>query len=303
MQEKAAWIAVDWGTSNLRLWAIDGTGAVIATRTGSEGMSRLSPEGFEPMLLDKAADLLADDSRTEVIVCGMAGARGGWREAPYRPVPCRPAGQEAVTVPTTDTRLAVQILPGLSQAAPPDVMRGEETQIAGFLAGFPDFDGTLCLPGTHTKWVRVSAGEVVGFRTFMTGEIFGLLSGQSVLRHSLTGDGLEPEAFLEAVSDALSKPENTAAALFSIRAGSLLTGLSPQAARARLSGLLIGMELAAARPWWLGTRLALIGADTLTGLYHDALAAQGLEAETHSGDRLVLAGLSAARTALKGPGR
>ena len=54
-------------------------------------------------------------------------------------------------------------------------MRGEETQIAGFLSENPAFEGVLCLPGTHTKWVRIDAGEIVHFRTFMTGELFGLL--------------------------------------------------------------------------------------------------------------------------------
>jgi 2-dehydro-3-deoxygalactonokinase len=93
---------------------------------------------------------------------------------------------------TKDPRLRVSILPGLKQAVPPDVMRGEETQIAGFLAAAPGFDGVLCLPGTHAKWVQISAEEVVSFRTFMTGELFDLLSTQSVLRHSIAGEGRTP---------------------------------------------------------------------------------------------------------------
>ena len=51
-------------------------------------------------------------------------------------------------------------------------MRGEETQIAGFLALNPGWDGVICLPGTHSKWAHVSAGEVVSFQTFLTGESF-----------------------------------------------------------------------------------------------------------------------------------
>jgi len=74
----------------------------------------------------------------------------------------------------------MHILPGLKQDKNPDVMRGEETQIAGFLAGNPDFDGVLCLPGTHTKWVHISAKEIVSFQTVMTGELFALLSQNSV---------------------------------------------------------------------------------------------------------------------------
>ena len=104
------------------------------------------------------------------------------------------------------------VLPGLSQARPADVMRGEETQIAGLLAADPGFDGVACLPGTHTKWARVSAGEVVSFRTCMTGELFALLSERSVLRHAVGGEGFEEAAFAEALSDAIARPEALAAA-------------------------------------------------------------------------------------------
>jgi 2-dehydro-3-deoxygalactonokinase len=196
----------------------------------------------------------------DVLACGMVGSRQGWAEAPYVAVPARPATLSPVPVATKDSRLRVSILPGLKQAVPPDVMRGEETQIAGFLAAAPGFDGVLCLPGTHAKWVQISAEEVVSFRTFMTGELFELLSTQSVLRHSIAGAGADPDAFREAVSDTLSRPETLAQRLFSIRAGQLLDGTSGEVGRARLSGALIGAELAAAKPYWLGQEVVVAGA-------------------------------------------
>ena len=104
-------------------------------------------------------------------------------------MPCPPAPAAFARAPTADPRLVVRILPGLSQDDPPDVMRGEETQIAGLLAREPDFDGIACLPGTHTKWAHVSAGEVVSFASYMTGELFGLLAATSVLRKTLAEDG------------------------------------------------------------------------------------------------------------------
>ncbi|MBY6154567.1 2-dehydro-3-deoxygalactonokinase [Vannielia litorea] len=293
----ASWIAADWGTSNLRLWAIGPEGEVIGRESSSAGMGTLTPEGYEPALLALAEKYLGDGP-TDVLVCGMAGAKQGWVEAPYASTPCKPSGLAPVSAPTNDPRLRVRILPGVSQQDPADVMRGEETQVAGFLAGNPDFDGILCLPGTHSKWVHVSAGEIVSFRTFMTGELFSLLSSQSVLRHSLHGEGWDDSAFTEAASEAMSRPERLASSLFSLRAASLLTGLAPGTARARLSGMLIGLELAAARPYWLGQRVALIGGPLLTEPYAKALAAQGLAPETHDGDNLALAGLTAARMAL-----
>lgn len=286
-----AWIAVDWGTSNLRAWAMAADGRVLAEATSDEGMGKLSRDGFEPALVRLIGPWLAGSP--PVVACGMVGSRQGWCEAPYRTVPCTPldmAGQ--VTAPTTDPRLRVSIAPGLKQNSPADVMRGEETQIAGALRLLPGYDGVLCLPGTHSKWVHISAGEVVSFQTFMTGELFALLAEASVLRHGMQAEGWDDAAFDAAVSDALSRPERLGARLFSLRAEGLIAGLSPQAARARLSGLLIGTELAAARPYWLGQRVTLIGAEKLSAAYARALGQQGIEAQRMSATDCTLAGLA-----------
>jgi 2-dehydro-3-deoxygalactonokinase len=286
-----AWIAVDWGTSNLRAWAMSGDGKVLAEASSDDGMGKLTREGFEPALVRLIGPWLAD--KPPVVACGMVGSRQGWCEAPYRTVPCTPLDRDAlVLAPVTDARLNVSIAPGLKQGAPADVMRGEETQIAGALRLMPGYDGVFCLPGTHSKWVHISAGEVVSFQTFMTGEMFALLSEASVLRHGMQGEGWDEAAFDTAVSDALSKPEKLGARLFSLRAEGLVAGLTPQAARARLSGLLIGTELAAAKPYWLGQRVTLIGAEKLSAAYARALAAQGVEAARLNVTDCTLAGLA-----------
>ncbi|KJZ19022.1 2-dehydro-3-deoxygalactonokinase [Loktanella sp. S4079] len=292
-----AWIAVDWGTSNLRvsLMYADGTSHCL---TSDQGMSSLNPDGFEPALLALIDDHLGTGV-TPVVICGMAGSRQGWAEAPYIATPCNPPSlAEAVSVRANDPRIAVSILPGVKQEKPADVMRGEETQIAGYLTQNPDFDGVLCLPGTHSKWVHISAKEIVSFRTFMTGEMFALLTKQSVLRFSVQ-DEIDLDAFDIAVGDALSRPETVGADLFALRAGTLLGSLSEGAARGRLSGLLIGTELAGARPYWLGRDIALIGAGSLTTLYQRALALQGITAPTVSGEDMVISGLTAAHTQTK----
>lgn len=292
VQMTAKWIAADWGTSNLRVWAMGADGVPQAEAGSDEGMGKLAPEAFEPALLRLIEPWLGPGV-TPVIACGMVGARQGWTEARYRSVPCTPVDPAAMTPPPTkDPRISVRIAPGLSQAQPADVMRGEETQIAGALALNPGFDGVLCLPGTHSKWVHVSAGEVVSFQTFMTGELFDLISRQSVLRHGMQGEGSDDAAFDAAVSDALSRPEKIGARLFSLRAEGLLAGLTAAAARSRLSGLLIGMELAAARPYWLGQPVALIGSPRLSAAYARALAAQGVTARPLDGTACTLAGLT-----------
>ena len=293
------WIAVDWGTSNLRAWAMGPAGPVAAA-ISDDGMGKLTPDQFEPALLRLIAPWLTAPI-TPVLACGMVGARQGWREAKYRATPCTPLDAAAILpVPTTDPRITFHIAPGLSQDRPADVMRGEETQVAGVLALHPGFDGVICHPGTHSKWVHVSAGEVVSFQTYMTGELFALLSTQSVLRHGMA-DGWDDTAFDNGLSDALSRPDRIAARLFSLRAEFLLHGLTPPQARARLSGLLIGIELAGAKPYWLGQKVMLVGAPALAANYTRALGSQGLTPQTLDATACTLAGLSALQTQIGTP--
>ena len=285
------WIAVDWGTTNLRAWAMGADGRVLAHAESEDGMGKLARDGFELALLRLIGGWL--DSRPAVVACGMVGSRQGWCEAPYRTVPCAALDPgRVVMAPTNDPRLSVSIIPGLKQTQPADVMRGEETQIAGALRLMPNYDGVFCLPGTHSKWVHISAGEVVSFQTYMTGEMFALLSEASVLRHGMAGEGWDEAAFNAAVADAISRPERIAARLFALRAEGLIAGLPPAAARARLSGLLIGTELAGAKPYWLGQRVTLIGAEKLTAAYAAALAQQGIKAECLPATECTLAGLA-----------
>ncbi len=292
----AEWIAVDWGTSNLRVWAMSG-GTPVAEAQSDRGMGGLNRDEFEPVLLDMVAPWLHDGPKVAV-ACGMVGSRQGWVEASYVATPTVPSLVNLTRAPLSDARLSVHIIPGVKQMSPPDVMRGEETQIAGFLAALPNFDGVLCMPGTHTKWAQISAGEIVSFRTFMSGEMFALLSKSSVLRHSVS-DGWNAGAFDKAVSDALSRPESIAARLFEIRANDLLHTPSEGEARAQLSGYLVGLELAAARPYWLGQRVATIGAARLSEHYTTALASQGVSVDNADATACTLAGLHAAYSNIK----
>ncbi len=295
---KPDWIAVDWGTSNMRAWAMSASGTVLAEARSDKGMGELARDAFEPELLRIVGDWI--NGPTTVITCGMVGSRQGWVEAPYSAVPCPALPEGFARAPAQHPNLQVYVIPGIKQASPADVMRGEETQIAGFLARNKNWDGVICLPGTHTKWVHVSADEVVSFQTFMTGELFATISEHTVLRHSIATEGWDDDEFAAAVADAMARPERLAARLFSLRAEGLLNDLSGAAARARLSGLLIGAELAAAKPYWLGQQIAVIGAGGLSKLYVDALAAQHAPATQVQGDAITIAGLTAAYRRLKG---
>lgn len=293
-----AWIAVDWGTTHMRAYAMDDSNTVLAEAVSKDGMGTLKPAEFEPALRRALAHWVLPDVCT-VVASGMVGSRQGWLEAPYRAVPCSPLAARPVQVTDCGPDLQVYLLPGIKQDTPADVMRGEETQIAGFLGLNRNWDGVICLPGTHSKWVHISAGEIVSFRTFMTGELFEAISSQTVLRHSMQGADWDDGAFQDALSQTLSRPESLAAGLFRLRANDLLHGQSAATARAHLSGALIGAELAASKPYWLGQRVALIGAGPLCDLYAAALGQLSVHPERADVGDVTRAGLSAAYAILK----
>lgn len=247
---ETACVAVDWGTTSFRLWRLDAEGVVVGAHKSAEGMSKLSPDDYGPAL-ERAIAASGPPTDAPAIVCGMAGAAQGWREAAYLDVPAgfdQLAGASiSVDAPARDVR----ILPGLAQrrAAAPDVMRGEETLLMGLAHRGQLNDGVVCLPGTHTKWVDIESGAVAGFRTAMTGEVRQLLAESSTLRFFIeddVDDGLT--AFDAAVREAAAAPEALLAKLFSVRAGPLLFGGDvARSASQRLSGLLIGAEIGAMR--------------------------------------------------------
>ncbi len=294
------WIAVDWGTTHLRVWAMQEGADVLASASSDKGMGTLQPDEFEEALLELVSGWLGQGRPMQVLACGMVGARQGWVEADYLPVPAAPlvpARFQPVT--SLDARIAVSIIPGLKQVNPPDVMRGEETQLAGFLAQNADFEGAVCMPGTHTKWVHIAGGRVRRFCSYMTGELFSLLEARSVLRHSLAGGGFSSDTFKDTLVQVINQPGLAMSGLFRLRADDLLNGSAAADLRARLSAYLIGSELDASRAEWTDQRVALVGAPNLNALYGQALKVCGCVPEIHDAAPLTLEGLCAARSLLE----
>ena len=183
-------MVVDWGTSSFRGWLMSADGEALAESRGGEGMLHCAAAGaggFAPVLRDHLARLGAP-AGAPVLICGMAGARQGWAEAPYLKTPTRldALHEGALRI---DAPGDIRILPGIAQARPdrPDVMRGEETQLLGVTE--PDFTGLVCIPGTHSKWVRIDAGRIVAFSTYMTGELFSVMAQHSILAHAVETAG------------------------------------------------------------------------------------------------------------------
>ena len=164
-------IAVDWGTSTFRVYRLDGTGRVLEMRSSPRGILSVENGEFAAVLEAQAGDWIAAGDGP-VMMSGMIGCRQGWLEVPY--VTC-PAGFEEIAAGmrkvTWDGGTA-WIAPGLTcrdEAGIPDVMRGEEVQILGVLDRLGPGAHTVCLPGTHCKWVEVTDGRIMRFTTHMTG--------------------------------------------------------------------------------------------------------------------------------------
>lgn len=293
------WIAVDWGTTNLRAWAMRGE-TPVDEASSPRGMAGLARADFEDALIDLVEPWLRAGTTTDVIACGMVGSRQGWVEAGYEAVPCFPRRNVPMVVaPSRDHRIRVHVAHGLKQNEPPDVMRGEETQIAGLLVVEPDFEGTVCLPGTHTKWASVSVEQVRSFATFMTGELFALLSRHSVLRHTVADEGWDETSFLSGIDDAVSDVRSAARHLFGLRAGSLLGVHDAVQARSRLSGLLLGLELSAMAEHARNRDMVVIGSPETASPYNAALERSGINARMLDATRMTLAGLHAAHISLQ----
>jgi 2-dehydro-3-deoxygalactonokinase len=273
-----AFVAVDWGTSSFRSWLMSAKGEAIAESRGGEGMLHCVTSGFAPVLRDHLARLGAPDGMP-VLICGMAGARQGWREAPYVKTPTRLEALHEGAI-RIDAPGDIRILPGIAQARAdrPDVMRGEETQLLGVTE--PAFTGLVCIPGTHSKWVRIEGGDVVEFSTYMTGELFSVISQHSILAHAIEMDGpsqADSASFREGLAAAFAAPSGLSASLFRLRAAQLLGFEERSDGAARLSGLLIGTEIADVRHQYGAQALRLIGAGQLGRLYEAALKAQGFD--------------------------
>ncbi|MDA4847672.1 2-dehydro-3-deoxygalactonokinase [Hoeflea poritis] len=287
--------AIDWGTTSFRIWLMAEDGSVVSERRSNEGMTIAAETGFQTVL-DTHMRALDAPQTLPVVICGMAGSRQGWQEARYLTVPSPLADIAAKAVRVNGPSRDIRILPGLArrETARPDVIRGEETQLLGAFSG-SHASGLACMPGTHSKWVKVSNRSVTDFSTYMTGELFSLIARRSILRHAVgDADNCDPESgdFLQAVADAHANPSDLSRLLFSIRGGQLLYGREVTSSFERLSGLLIGSEVGAALSMQ-ETRepIMLIASGKLAALYKSAFLSLGREIVMIDADEAVQRGL------------
>jgi 2-dehydro-3-deoxygalactonokinase len=266
-------IAVDWGTTTLRGALLDAQGGVLEEKSAPLGILNVPGGDFAAVFQSQFSEWMRP-AGSLCLISGMAGSRQGWQEAPYASCPAELSGLARQLHWIERNRIA--IVPGLSvdRDGVPDVMRGEEVQIFGAIRLTGIAAGLFVLPGTHNKWATVRDGKVTGFRTYMTGEFYGLLSQHSILARTTEADApLDETMFLQGVTRA-GDGQGLLHNAFGARALALFGRLSPPQSASYLSGLLIGEEL---RTQPLTQEVVLIGAPALTARYTLALGAAGVK--------------------------
>ncbi|MGN6818176.1 MAG: 2-dehydro-3-deoxygalactonokinase [Sphingomonas sp.] len=278
-----AFLAIDWGTTNRRVYRIE-EGMVAATERDALGVTAVG---------DFAGELVAIRARfgdLPVLMAGMVGSTIGWREAAYVAAPAGldDLGDHLLRI---DERTA--IVPGVSfvDGRRGDVMRGEEVQLLGAVAGgLAPAEAMLVQPGTHCKWVEMTGGRIARFTTAMTGELFGLVRSHGILAAQLSADVALGDAFLEGAREGARR--DLTASLFGIRAAKLL-GLRDDADAASFaSGLIIGADVAARVAAHEFDTAYILADPMLGGLYAAAVEANGRTATIVDSHAAFVAGIT-----------
>ena len=287
--QQAFLIAIDWGTSNLRASLLDAAGQVLETRGAPGGVMAVKGGAFSEALLALCGSWMAQCD-CPLIASGMVGSRQGWKEAPYMACPAglTQLARQMVTVaierapsPSNASQRVLHIAPGLQCVDAHgefDVMRGEEAQIWG--AGLAP--GSCCvLPGTHSKWAWLGkGGDITRFQTFMTGELYGLLTQHGILGRLMVFGQDQQDAFVVGVKLGLTGYAQLSHTVFAARTAGLMGRIAPEGLPDYLSGILIGAEIggamAGAAPASMGQAITLIGDDALCSRYALAFEVKGL---------------------------
>ncbi|WP_140920450.1 2-dehydro-3-deoxygalactonokinase [Limnobaculum xujianqingii] len=287
-------IGVDWGSTNLRAWLFDGDLCVDTLRS-ERGVTRFDgqqPEAIFHQLFDNWLAQYPDG--IPVVMAGMIGSNAGWIPTPYQMCPANLSQISHHLMPVTQLApMRAWIVPGLAinQDGNCNVMRGEETQLVG--AHAQKSAAYYVMPGTHCKWVQMDGDTVADFRTVMTGELHHLL-----INHSLVGAGIgvqreSQQAFRQGMEVGFNET-HIIRRLFETRASHVLGQLDPSVVQEWLSGLLIGNEVAQMQRQYVDVNqrgITIIGNQSLTARYREALALAGIPHQAIDGDDAFKSGI------------
>lgn len=291
-------ICGNWGTSSLRAFGVSDTGDIVTDIYTGAGIASARKETQETVWFDTVRPIATRAPAAPHLICGMAGSNLGWLETGYVATPTSMDSIADAIAWHTFHGTQVGIVPGLSStgwAGQAERMRGEETELLGWITRTGQTDATLCLPGTHTKWATLKSGQISHFNTAMTGEVFAALTQASLLNpsapqsHSITAFEAGARMGLsEQGGDVLHR-------LFAARSEALAGRIQSKHTNAFLSGLLIGRDVSGARAAldMEDRTIHLIGADTLSQRFAHVLTLAGIASRFYASERCVATGLAA----------
>lgn len=298
MKNENCWIAVDWGTTNFRAFLFEDE-RLISRIAQPCGLLSVENRQFDQALKRLLAPWLESYGTLPVVMAGMVGSQQGWKDVPYTPLP---SGLQklasGVSIFRTSWGSPAWIIPGVcgdSSYGQPDVMRGEEIQLLGLVQQYPAAEHLVLLPGTHSKHVHLSEGEIHDFSTFMTGELFSLLTQHALLGRDLPAQQTDEPSFIKGVENARHHIPFSHL-IFSARTRRLTGELPLPYVHSYLSGLLLGHELVTLKthqPVWV------VGSPSLTARYQLAAHHLGQELTAVDGDTCFLQGINALRSYLQ----
>ena len=262
------WIAIDWGTTNFRAWIIKNN-KILKEINRPHGIKNIPNKNFEDILNKNIKIPKKNNRKIKIISCGMIGSKQGWLDTGYEKN-LNLTKNNLVKVKTKNKNIDFYIVKGLSQKQPYDVIRGEETQILGYLESDKKFSGFICLPGTHSKWIKITKGKLINFKTYMTGELFEIISRNSILKHSINDKKINLKIFKNSVLLSQKKYFNLFEYLFEFRSRSLLTK-KKYYPKSELLAYLIGNEIKSNINELRNFKVIIIGSDFNSKLYSQAM--------------------------------
>ena len=281
----SAMIGVDWGTSSMRVYLIENNGAIAKRLDSDNGILNIKDGNFVSVLLNQMDKLKMMDCSVPLVISGMITSKNGWFETPYIECPASPADlAEGLSVLRHERLGAIWFVPGVRQLDPEaDIMRGEETQVAGI-----DSQGQILVifPGTHSKWVKLQDNVISRFKTFMTGDLYSAVLNHSILR-TLPDAPWSDKSFIRGVQHGYKRCQRGGSVLsgmFQVRVQAVL-GLDPAVGcRSFLSGTLIGSEIFEGMKSGFDDheQVLVAGEKRLGELYLEALAICGIVADDRS---------------------
>ena len=262
------WIAIDWGTTNFRAWIIKNN-KILKEINRPHGIKNIPNKNFEDILNKNIKIPKKNNRKIKIISCGMIGSKQGWLDTGYNKN-LNLTKNNLVKVKTKNKNIDFYIVKGLSQKQPYDVIRGEETQILGYLESDKKFSGFICLPGTHSKWIKITAGKLINFKTYMTGELFEIISRNSILKYSINDKKINLKTFKNSVILSQKKYFNLFDYLFEFRSRALLTK-KKYYPKSELLAYLIGNEIKSNINELRNFKVIIIGSDFNSKLYSQAM--------------------------------